>query len=368
MSAVDFMIYGAYGYTGRLIAREALARGHRPLLAGRDRSRLEALASELELPCVCVSLQDRPALLRALQGVAAVCHAAGPFVHTSEALVDACLEARVSYFDITGELPVFAAIFRRNAEAEARGVTLLPGVGFDVVPSDCLARFVAERTPGARELELALAVLGRPSAGTAQSSFEGVLRGNFVRRDGELQRIGFGQGMKEVQFSDRRRTVLPIPWGDLETAFRSTGIPNITTSLAIPRRVARGLPFAAPLVPGLLKLLARPWPRRQLLSLLASRVLGPDERERGEGRAYLWARAATRDGHATEAWLETRDGYAFTAESALLALEAWARTRPAGALTPALAFGADFVLNVSGSVRHEQVPRSARERHAEPSS
>jgi len=364
MSGSGFMVYGAYGYTGQLIARQALARGHRPLLAGRDGVRLEALARELDLPCVRVSLDERSALLQALGRVSAVCHAAGPFVHTSEPLVAACLEARVSYFDITGELPVFASIFRRHAEAERRGVALIPGVGFDVVPSDCLASFVAERTPGATELELALAVLGRPSAGTAQASFEGVLRGNFVRRNGELLPIPFGQSARQVQFSDRRRWVLPIPWGDLETAFHSTGIPNITTSLAVPTALARGLPFAAPGLPSLLKLLARPWPRRQLLSLLASRVVGPDERERSEGRAYLWARASTRDGRSTEAWLETRDGYAFTAESAVLALEAWARTRAAGALTPARAFGTDFVLNVSGSVRHEQLPFAALTGHS----
>src|SRR5262249_24760951 len=117
------------------------------------------------------------------------------------------------------------------------------------------ARFVAEKLPDASELELALAVLGRPSSGTAQASFEGVLRGNFVRRDGELRRIGFGEQLGEVQFSDRRRSVFAIPWGDLETAYRTTGIPNITTSLALPSALARGLPRAAPLLPGLLRAL-----------------------------------------------------------------------------------------------------------------
>src|SRR2546423_520559 len=132
MPGSGFMIYGAYGYTGELIARQALARGHRPLLAGRDGAKLAALARELGLPAVSVGLDQRSALLRALEQVSAVCHAAGPFVHTSEPLVEACLEARVHYLDITGELPVFASIFRRHAEAEERGVALLPGVGFDV--------------------------------------------------------------------------------------------------------------------------------------------------------------------------------------------------------------------------------------------
>jgi short subunit dehydrogenase-like uncharacterized protein len=359
MPGSGFMIYGAYGYTGQLIARQAVARGHRPLLAGRDGAKLESLARELDLPCVSVSLEERSGLLRALERVSAVCHAAGPFVHTSEPLVEACLAARVSYLDITGELPVFESVFRRHAQAEQRGVALIPGVGFDVVPSDCLARFVAQAVPNATELELALAVLGRPSAGTAKASFEGVLRGNFVRRSGQLEPIAFGEGLRDVQFSDRRRPVLPIPWGDLATAFRTTGIPNITTYLAVPQELALGLPFAKPFLPGFSRLLARPLPKRLLLSLIGSQVTGPSERARSEGRAYLWARAANADGLERQVWLQTLDGYAFTAESAVLALETLARTPCAGALTPSLAFGTDFVLGVSGSVRHEQLPSAA---------
>jgi short subunit dehydrogenase-like uncharacterized protein len=353
------MIYGAYGYTGQLIARQALARGHRPLLAGRDEAKLAPLARELDLPCVSVALEDRAALLGALGRVAAVCHAAGPFIHTCEPMLAACLEARVSYLDITGELPVIESVFERHTQAEQRGIALIPGVGFDVVPSDCLARFVAERVPDATELELALAVLGRPSGGTTKASFEGVLRGNFVRRAGKLEQIPFGQGLREVQFSDRKRSVLPIPWGDLATAFRSTGIADITTYLAVPAELARALPLARPLLPGLSRLLGLPLPRRLLLSLISSYVSGPSERARRAGSAYLWARAANRAGLEQQAWLETIDGYAFTAESAVLALEALERTPRRGALTPAQAFGTDFVLSVSGSVRHEQLPAQA---------
>ncbi len=351
-----FMIYGAYGYTGQLIAREAVARGHRPLLAGRNEAKLSALARELGLPFVAVGLEERAELLRALSSVAAVCHAAGPFVHTSAPLVDACLATGAHYLDITGELPVFEAIFRRHAEAERRNVALIPGVGFDVVPSDCLAGFVALAVPDAHELELALAVRGGMSSGTAKASFEGLLRGNFARRDGELRAIPFGRGLREVQFSDTRRTVMPIPWGDLSTAFHTTRIPNITTSMAIPRVLALSLPLAAPFLPGALRLLSRPWPRRRILALLDGHVRGPDGRQRSEGRGYLWARASNRDGLAQEAWLETAEGYAFTAESAVQALEALERSPCVGALTPATAFGTDFVLRLRGSVRYEHLP------------
>src|SRR5262245_29982361 len=172
MSRSGFMIYGAYGYTGELIARQAIARGHRPVLAGRRRDELDKLSRELDLPNVCVAL-DEPARLReALGQVGVVCHAAGPFIHTSAPMVEACLEAGTSYVDITGEITVFRSVFARHDEAERRGVALLPGAGFDVVPSDCLARFVADAVPGATELQIAFASLGRPSAGTAKASFE----------------------------------------------------------------------------------------------------------------------------------------------------------------------------------------------------
>jgi short subunit dehydrogenase-like uncharacterized protein len=364
MSRSPFMIYGAYGYTGELIARRAVARGHRPVLAGRDAHKLERLARELGLVSVPLALDDPAALARELGRVELVCHTAGPFVHTAEPMLAACLAAGTHYVDITGELPVFQRIFAAHEEAQRRGVALLSGAGFDVVPSDCLARFVADLVPGANELTIAFAALGRPSAGTAKASFEGILRGNYRRVGGVLEEIPLGEGVREVQFSDRRRTVLPIPWGDLETAYRTTAIPNITTYMAIPSTAARLLGRASPITsrlwPKLTSVLSRPAIRETLLSVIEKNVTNPGEEERASGRAYLWARASAADGRSREAWLETSDGYTFTAESAVLVMERLVASRPSGALTPAAAFGADFVLEVGGSKRHEQLPASAR--------
>jgi short subunit dehydrogenase-like uncharacterized protein len=166
-----------------------------------------------------------------------------------------------------------------------------------------------------------------------------------------------------VQFSDRRRTVLPIPWGDLETAYRTTAIPNITTYMAVPataaRLLGRALPVTSRLLPKLSAVLGRPAIRETLLSMIEKNVTNPGAEERANGRAYLWARATAADGRSREAWLETSDGYAFTAESAVLVMERLAASRLSGALTPAAAFGADFVLEIGGSKRHEQLPASA---------
>jgi short subunit dehydrogenase-like uncharacterized protein len=360
MTRTPFMIYGAYGYTGELITRQAMTRGHRPLIAGRQRHKLEQLARELDLPSVCVSLEDPQALRAALSRVDVVCHAAGPFVHTSAPMVEACLAAQTSYVDITGEIAVFRSIFARHSEAERQGVALLPGAGFDVVPTDCLARFVADAVPGATDLTLAFAMRSRPSAGTAKASFEGALQGNFVRRGGELTQIAWGEGVQTVRFSDRSRTTLPIPWGDLETAYRTTRIPNITTLMAVPDSAAQVLSLARPvtqrLLPRLLAGLGATGMRELVLSAIDRYVKNPDLEARRAGRAYLWARASAGTSQSREAWLDTVDGYAFTAESAVLALERVASQRPVGALTPAQAFGADFVLEIGGSVRHERLP------------
>lgn len=357
------MIYGAYGYTGELIARRAVARGHRPVLAGRDVHELTALGRELGLPSQVVALDDRAALERALSEVELVCHTAGPFVNTAEPMLAACLAAGTHYVDITGELPVFQRVFAAHEEARRRGVALLSGAGFDVVPSDCLARFVADQVPDANELEIAFAALGRPSAGTAKASFEGILRGNYRRVDGVLEEIPLGQGVSEVQFSDRRRTVMPIPWGDLETAYRTTRIPNITTYMAVPKTAARllgqALPVTSRLLPRLGSILSRPPLREALLSVIEKNVKNPSEKARARGRAYLWACASAPDGRSREAWLETSDGYAFTAESAVLVMERLRTSPLTGALTPAAVFGADFVLEVSGSRRHAELPTSA---------
>jgi short subunit dehydrogenase-like uncharacterized protein len=145
----EWMIYGANGYTGRLIARLAVQRGERPILAGRDAAAVGALAAELDLPHRAVSLHDAAGLREALSGVAVVAHCAGPFDLTAAPMVEACLATGTHYVDITGEIGVFEAVFARDDDARAAGVVLLPGAGFDVVPTDCLAAMLHAALPTA---------------------------------------------------------------------------------------------------------------------------------------------------------------------------------------------------------------------------
>lgn len=344
----NWLLYGAYGYTGKLIAQEAVRRGHRPLLAGRDAARLRPLADELGLEWLAVDLADTTALRQAVGRVDLVLHAAGPFVFTSKPMVDACLAEGAHYLDITGEVPVFEAILGRDEEAKAAGIALLPGVGFDVVPTDCLARHVAQRLPDATHLDLAIASLSSISPGTAKTMVEQFPGGILARQNGVLAPIPMAEGVRQVAFLDRTRTVVPIPWGDLATAYRTTGIPNIRTYMAFPRRTATLMARTAPFSRVLLG--ARPV-RRLLQQLIQRTITGPDETLLRTGRSYVWAEARNAQGQQVSACLETVEGYRLTALAGVDSVERLLATPQSGALTPALAFGADFVLGLPDTRR-----------------
>ena len=346
-----WMLYGAYGYTGDLIARLAARRGRRPLLAGRDRARLEALGTELGLPTRAFGLHDVGEAAAALSGVRVVLNAAGPFSATSRTMVDACLAEGASYLDITGEIAVLEATLARDAEARAAGVTLVSGVGFDVVPTDCLAAMLAARLPGATRLELAFAGLGTMSPGTTKTMVEGFAMGGggAVRRDGRIVKVPAAYAVRQVPFPRARPDVVAIPWGDVASAFHTTGVPNITTYMGLPPRMIRGMKIAAALSPvlGLA-------PVQRLLKALVGRfVKGPDAELRRRGFSDVWGEVADAAGRTAWATLTTPEGYTLTADSSLRAVAAILAGGVApGALTPSRAFGADFILGCDGVTFH----------------
>jgi short subunit dehydrogenase-like uncharacterized protein len=200
-----WMIYGATGYTGELVAREAVRRRLAPILAGRSAPAVEKLAGELGLEARVFALDDlhtpRQAAA-ALGGVAAVLHCAGPFVRTSAAMVQACLAGRVHYLDITGEIEVFEAVLAQGPAAREAGIVLLPGAGFDVVPSDCLASRLADALPGATELDLAFTAghrsQARVSRGTMKTMIESLPHAGAVRRAGRIVAVPIAYDVREI--------------------------------------------------------------------------------------------------------------------------------------------------------------------------
>ncbi len=347
------MIYGAYGYTGELVAREAVSRGHKPVLAGRSEKKLKTLAAELGLDWVAVDLQDVSRLTQALYGVELVYHAAGPFCFTAEPMLRACLASNANYVDITGEIPVFQKTYSQDRAARQKGISLISGAGFDVIPTDCLAKFVAGRVAGADNLEIAVTSIGHASPGTTKSMLEMLPGGGWIRKDGKLVPYPLGEGIRKQRFFDHERTVMPIPWGDLATAYRSTEIPNIITYMAYPRRMIeliqrRGKTFQ--------KLLASPLVRRAASKIVGYTAKGPGESLRQAGRSHAWARASAPDGTEAQAWLELPEGYQFTIIAAVRAVEKILLERPIGALTPSQAFGPDFVMEIPGVERYTSIP------------
>ena len=339
------IVYGAYGYTGELVARRAVAAGLRPVLAGRRAEPLRALAAELGLEARAFGLDDPSALARELAGAGAVLHCAGPFAHTWRAMVEGCLAARCHYLDVTGEVDVFEGIAALSARAEAARVMLLPGVGFDVVPSDNLAAHVAGRLPGAARLRLAFTAVGGVSRGTALTMVERLGSKGLVRRGGALVAVRpFARAALDLG-DGRRRAAVQIPWGDLATAWRSTRIPDIEVFMTVTRAAARSLQIAA-LAGPLLRLAPL---RRALAARVRAGAPGPSAEARARGRSLLWAEAGDGAGRRAAARLEAPEGYTLKATTAVAALQRALRgdVKP-GFQTPSTAYGKDFVLDMEG--------------------
>ena len=345
-----YLIYGANGYTGELVARAAVRRGQRPVLAGRSAEAVRVLASELRLEHRAFALDDASAADGALRGMKAVLNCAGPFARTAQPMADACLRAKVHYLDVTGEIEVFERLAARGAEAASAGVMLLPGVGFDVVPSDCLAAHLKGRLPTATHLVLAFHSVGGLSRGTATTMIENLHRGGLVRKDGRLRPVPPAWKTRKVDFGRGPRTVVSIPWGDVATAYYSTGIPNIEvyTTATWPLRLA--MKASRLLRP----LLASAAVQSFLVRRARAGAPGPNAEQRARGRTALWGEVRDMARNRAAARLYGPEGYTFTTLTALAAVEkVLAGEAPPGFQTPAKAYGADFVLGVEGVKRED---------------
>ncbi len=342
---MDWMIYGANGYTGKLTAREAVRRGMRPILAGRNESEIRNLAEELGLEYRVFSLDDVSGALESIDGLRLVLHCAGPFSVTSEPMIVACLRAGVHYLDITGEISVFARAHSYDSEARRADVVLLPGAGFDVVPSDCLAASLVRALPAATRLQLAFEAGGGPSPGTAKTSVEGLGRGGCVRQDGKLRKVPLAWKTRTVPFAHAARTAVTIPWGDVYTAFVSTGVPDIEVYMALPPSTISGLRRLRWIQP----LLGLGFVQSFLKKRVEKNVRGPSDETRRASDAQLWGEAVSADGRSVQATMTTPNGYELTV-SASLGITAFLLENDVegGYYTPSLLMGADYASSLPG--------------------
>lgn len=322
----DLMIYGATGYTGKLLAEEAVRRGMTPILAGRDAAKLAALAERLGLSETrCFALDDPAAIAAGLSGVRCVIHAAGPFEITGRPMIDACIANGVHYLDITGEFTIYEYAETCSDKAEAKGIMLMPGVGWDVVPSDCIAAHTAARAADPRSLQLALNHFGGVSRGSMKSGVGIVATGPRARRDGVVVSPADQQPIT-IDFGNGPQTCVPMPMGDVITAWKSTRVPNIDVHFAVAEESAFGAPENLDDVPE-----------------------GPSKEERDAGRSRVIAIVTDGSGKAVRSMIETSSGYSYTGESGVeVASRVLAGDFKPGFQSPASAYGPSLATSVGG--------------------
>jgi short subunit dehydrogenase-like uncharacterized protein len=342
---MQWMIYGANGYTGELIAREAKRRGMTPVLAGRSSDTIAKLASELGLEHRIFSLASAEAIAPHLEGIGLVLHCAGPFTRTSAPVIEACLRTKAHYLDITGEIGVFEHAQRRHGDAETAGVVVCPGVGFDVIPTDCVAAALKNALPDADHLALGFETQSGLSAGTAKTTVEGLAQPGKIRVGGKIVDVPHAHRVRRIDFGNGEKLAMTIPWGDVSTAFYTTGIPNIEVFV----------PSSRLIVAGAKTLNAFRWlvgwgPLQNMLKGAASKTKGPSAEQRDRIPTYVWGEVTNPAGEKKTARIRTANGYAITVTGALAVVAYLLGNRPAGGTyTPARLMGADLVTKLPGS-------------------
>ena len=347
------LLYGAYGYTGRLAAELAAAKKLDVVLAGRNRDALAALGDRLGLPTRVVGLDDPKRLSEVLKDITCVVHMAGPFATTSPPMLNACLATQTNYIDITGEIEVFEAMWSREDEIKRAGITVVPGAGFDVVPSDCLAGYVAGKLERPVSLIIALRGLESASQGTLRTAIRQVSKPVLCRRAGAIVALD-DRSPRWIDFGSGDEPCVPVSWGDVATAFHSTGVGNITVYFRR-TKLLRSADILGKLFGPLLRSRIG---QRGLAAIVRSLSEGPSQSERNGHRATIWAVAIDCSGRSFKASLSTPDAYDFTANSALeISSRISSLPTAVGLVTPSQAFGADFVLSLPGCSRMD-IPSS----------
>jgi len=349
------LIYGASGYTGRLVLEQLVAAGVRPVAAGRDAGRVAAIAAPLGLEVRTARLDDPSGLVAALDGIAVVLHTAGPFSATAAPMLDACIRTGTHYLDVTAEVQVIEALARADAAARRRRIMVMPAVGFDVVPSDCLAAHVVRRLPGARHLAIAVTGLRLFTRGSAKTLAEAVDAG-LVRRRGALTPVPFGSLRRTFDFGTGPRPCVNLTWGDLATAYYSTGVPNIETYTEDSPMLSAALTMCRTFGRALRTAAGQAWLRAHM-DLLPD---GPAAAVRAPLTATVVAAARDAAGRYAVARLHTPEAYTFTAmTAAAIAARVLARDLEFGFQTPSRVFGPDFPLALPGVRRIDLAPDHA---------
>lgn len=338
-----WLIYGANGYTARQIVHRALENGYKPILAGRDAQKIVDFAQETKLSCRIFDLST-PIDAHFLEDIHLIVNCAGPFSKTSKPILEACYRTRTNYIDVSGELSTFENIFANASLWQQRGLTVIPGSGFDVVPSDCLAAFLKNKLPDATKLTIGIKVNGtRPSYGTLKSLAEAIAEGGKVRVDNKLKNVPNAWRTKLIPFSKHSSLAVSMPLAELSSCWHSTRIPNIQTFFSIETKLLRYIRMSRLVRPLLFIPFVLEWVKRQISFIYEA----PNPRVLQKGSAVVWGEVRNAQGKAKSLRLKTDEAYHFTAQSALCIIDKILRGEiDAGAYSPSMALGPEFILNL----------------------
>jgi short subunit dehydrogenase-like uncharacterized protein len=345
-----FLLYGANGFVGQAVARHAITENLKPILAGRNTAAIQKLANELDLEYRVFSLSDIASMDRALADVQVVLHCAGPYIYTSGPMVESCIRTGTHYLDITGELPVYEYIALKDEEAKLKEVMILPGIGFDVVPTDCLALHLKNRLPTANKLVLAFHAVGPAGLppGTQKTMIELVPYGDRIRVNGSLGIPERKITTREIDFGNGPVRATRFTWGDVFTAYYSTGIPNIEDYLVLSESVVRQLSQINKI---------RPLFKLSFFRNLMMRGIkpGPTEEECSNSLTHVWGEVTDKHNNRAVSRIHGPEaGVIWTKRAAIAGIKKILSGISApGFQTPAMAFGADFVLECEGVSRED---------------
>jgi short subunit dehydrogenase-like uncharacterized protein len=341
-----WMLYGASGYTGKLIASMCKDLPNKPVIAGRNLAKISAIAEKYELEYEIFELTSRNTTAKKLEDYELVLNCAGPFSQTAHIMVAACLNSNTHYLDITGEASVFKHCSLLDLPAKKAGIILCPGTGFDVVPTDCVAASLAEKLPNATHLNLGFDSRSPMSRGTMNTMIEGISKGGLIRKAGKMTSVALAFKSQSIDFGNGKKMATTIPWGDLETAYSSTGIPNIEVYIPMsPKKIKKMRRLNR-----FKNILAWKWVQNFMLSKVQKLPEGPSNQQLEEGITYVWGEVFNDQGEMYEARLQTKNGYQFTALASLEAVNRLLNNQfNPGYFTPSQLFGCDFVSTILGS-------------------
>jgi len=330
----SILIYGANGYTGKKLAKYLLEQGLSPILAGRGKD-VETFANSLHCQYRVFKVDDAESYLK---DVDIVVNVAGAFSHTQVPLIEACLNTKTHYLDISGEYVDVNRVYQFDDKARAVGVVLMPAVGIFSAPMDLVAKLAAQKINEPTKLKIGFASTGKPSKGSIKTALSKIQSVGVQLYNGEY--IETSPASKELAMNIYHKDIGMVthPWrADLLLAKLSTGINTIETYNGFPS-------FMVKMMRGKmkwLKVLMEKWLIRYLPE-------GPNEAQQKSALIYAKAIASNDKEETSTAELIGPDAYAFTVAAIFeLSKEVVKQPELSGFLTPSQ-LGIKWAKNIDG--------------------